>query len=405
MNNTLTMAWRNLWRNKRRTLITIASVFFGVLLSAYMTSMQVGSYAQYIATVVNSYSGYLQIQQRDYWDEKIINNSFENDSALMAIIHQQKLVTRVTPRFETFALASSRDMTRGVMVMGIDAEREDAITRLRTKIKCGRYLQDADSGVVIGSGLARFLKLNIDDTLVLIGQGYHGVSAAGQYQVRGILKHPSYELDKMVVYMDINRCCELFSAEGRLTSLVLMAGTPEQANEVKQLLLPTLSQDLTIIDWCQMNDMLLRQIESDRQQDYIFKGVLYLIIGFGILSTMMMMMAERRREFGVMMAIGTSKRRLMAIVVLETIFIGLIGVAAGIVASIPAIGYFIYHPIQFTGEAARMFEELGFEPVMYFSMAPSIFVTQAVTVLIMTLLIGIYPVVHLGRMQVMKALH
>jgi len=405
MNNTLTMAWRNLWRNKRRTLITIASVFFGVLLSAYMTSMQVGSYAQYIATVVNSYSGYLQIQQRDYWDEKIINNSFENDSALMAIIHQQKLVTRVTLRFETFALASSRDMTRGVMVMGIDAEREDAITRLRTKIKSGRYLQDPDSGVVIGSGLARFLKLNIGDTLVLIGQGYHGVSAAGQYQVRGILKHPSYELDKMVVYMDINRCCELFSAEGRLTSLVLMAGTSEQANEVKQLLLPTLSQDLTIIDWRQMNDMLLRQIESDRQQDYIFKGVLYLIIGFGILSTMMMMMAERRREFGVMMAIGTSKRRLMAIVVLETIFIGLIGVAAGIVASIPAIGYFIYHPIQFTGEAARMFEELGFEPVMYFSMAPSIFVTQAVTVLIMTLLIGIYPVVHLGRMQVMNALH
>lgn len=399
------MAWRNLWRNKRRTLITIASVFFGVLLSAYMTSMQVGSYAQYIATVVNSYSGYLQIQQRDYWDEKIINNSFENDSALMTVIHQQKLVTQVAPRFETFALASSREMTRGVMVMGIDAEREDAITRLQSKIKSGRYLQDSDSVVVIGSGLAHFLKLNIGDTLVLIGQGYHGVSAAGQYVVRGILKHPSYELDKMVVYMDINRCCELFSAEGRLTSLVLMANSAEQSDEVKQHLLPKLNQELTIIDWRQMNDMLLRQIESDRQQDYIFKGVLYLIIGFGILSTIMMMMAERRREFGVMMAIGTSKQRLIAMMMLETILIGIVGVATGIVASIPAIGYFIYHPIRFTGEAARMFEELGFEPVMYFSMAPSIFVTQAVIVLIMTLLIGVYPVVHLGRMQVMKALH
>jgi ABC-type lipoprotein release transport system permease subunit len=399
------MAWRNLWRNKRRTIITIASVFFGVLLSAYMTSMQVGSYAQYIATVVNSYSGYLQIQQRDYWDEKIINNSFVNDMVLAKTIDSHSLVTQVTPRFETFALASSREMSRGVMVMGIDAQREDAITRLHSKMKSGRYLQANDNEVVIGNGLARLLRLSVGDTLVLIGQGYHGVSAAGQYVVCGILKHPSYELDKMVVYMDITRCCQLFSAEGRLTSLVLMTQGPDEADQVVEALRPKLNSDLTIIDWRKMNDMLLRQIESDRQQDYIFKGVLYMIIGFGILSTIMMMMAERRREFGVMMAIGTSKTRLIAMVMLETLLIGIIGVIAGIAASIPAIGYFIYHPIQFTGEAARMFEELGFEPVMYFSMAPAIFVTQAVTVLIMTMLIGIYPIIHLTKMRVIKALH
>jgi ABC-type lipoprotein release transport system permease subunit len=399
------MAWRNLWRNKRRTLITTASVFFGVLISVFMSSMQEGSYAQYINTVVNSYSGYMQIQHNNYWDDKVIDNTFECDSMLISKLSGVPLITTLAPRFESFALASSLETTKGVMVMGVDAVREDAITRLQQKVKSGTYLSKGDNGVLIGSKLAKYMKLNVNGTLVLIGQGYHGVSAAGKYPVRGIIKHPSYELDRMVVFMDIATCCELFSAQGRLTSLVLMVKGDEQLEAAKMQLQPLLPPETVLIDWKKMNDMLLQQIESDRAQGVITKGVLYMIIAFGILGTIMMMMAERQKEFGVMMAIGTPKIRLMMVMVLETIFIGAVGAITGIIGSIPLLGYYLYHPIRFTGTAAEMMEDIGFEPVMYFSMEPGIFISQALTILVFTLVIGIYPVVHLSRLKVMTALH
>lgn len=187
MKNYLILAWRNIWRNKRRTLITASSIFFGVILSAFMSSMQEGSYGQYIDTIVNSYSGYLQIHKKGYWEDKIINNSFVDHDTLIEKINQVNEITLYTPRLESFALASGDDRTKGVMVMGIDPERENQITRIQTKIRQGQYLQNGDEGVILGSGLAKYMNLQVNDTLILIGQGYHGASAAGKYPVRGIV--------------------------------------------------------------------------------------------------------------------------------------------------------------------------------------------------------------------------
>ncbi len=125
MKNYAKLAWRNIWRNKRRTLITTASIFFGVLLSAFMTSMQEGSYSQYITSIVNSYSGYLQIHKKGYWDDKIINNSFVFDKNIESKIKNVKEITIYTQRFETYSLASSEEITKGVMVIGINPEKEN----------------------------------------------------------------------------------------------------------------------------------------------------------------------------------------------------------------------------------------------------------------------------------------
>src|SRR5664279_2925838 len=111
MNDYLKFAWRNLWRNKRRTLITTASIFFGVVLSSLMSSMQEGSYAQYIKTIVNFYSGYIQIHQRGYWNDKVINNSFEYEP-LKSKLLKARGITISTPRLENYALASSQEITK-----------------------------------------------------------------------------------------------------------------------------------------------------------------------------------------------------------------------------------------------------------------------------------------------------
>lgn len=400
----LKLAWRNLWRNKRRTLITSASIFFGVVLSAIMSSMQEGSYAQYIKTIVNFYSGYIQVHQKGYWDDQVINNSLEY-SAISTKLKDVKEITIFTPRFENFALAASQDITKGVMVIGIAPHNEDRITSLSRKIINGKYLSDGDKGVVLGSALAKFLNLGVNDTLVLLSQGYHGVSAAGKYPVRGIIKQPSPDLDRIVVYMDVTNCQDLFSAPDRLTSIVIMVTKSDDVASAKKELVSKLGPEYEVMDWKEINSILMKQIDSDRQSGIIMKGVLYMIIAFGIFGTVMMMTAERRKEFGVLIAVGMQKNRLSYVLVLETILLGLVGVITGIVASIPITWYFTFHPIPFSGQAAETMMQMGFEPIMSFSMMPSVFYNQAITIFIFTIIIGLYPVFNVHRLKISKALH
>jgi ABC-type lipoprotein release transport system permease subunit len=400
----LKLAWRNLWRNKRRTLITSASIFFGVVLSAVMSSMQEGSYAQYIKTIVNFYSGYIQVHQKGYWEDQVINNSLEY-SNISSKLEQVKEITVFTPRLENFALAASEDITKGVMVIGIAPQNEDRITGLSGKIIQGKYLVEGDKGVVLGSALAKFLSLGINDTLVLLSQGYHGVSAAGKYPVRGIIKQPSPDLDRIIVYMDVTGCQELFSAPSRLTSIVIMVNNSDDVAAAKKELVSTLGPQYEVMDWKEINSILMKQIDSDRQSGLIMKGVLYMIIAFGIFGTVMMMTAERRKEFGVLIAVGMQKNKLSNMLLLETILLGLVGVVSGLLASIPITWYFTFHPIPFSGQAAETMMQMGFEPIMSFSMTPSVFYNQAIIIFIFTVIIGLYPVLNIHRLKISKALH
>ncbi len=404
MKANLKLAWRNLWRNKGRTLITVASVFFGVLISTVMSSMQEGSYSSMVDNIVRFYSGYIQIHQENYWNDKTINNTFEPTDSLISIIENNHYITEFTPRLETFALASSENMTRGAMVIGIDPESENRVTQLKRWLKKGTYLQSGDDGVLLGQELAKYLNLDVGDTVVLIGQGFHGVSAAGKYAVRGLLKFANPELNRQTVYMDLYNAQYLFSADNRLTAMVLMIKDPYHLDRAMKLLKNTIHSPYSVMSWSQMNPEILQMIEGDRSGAVMMKGILYLLVGFGIFGTIIMMIMERRREMGVMVAIGMQKSKLAMILLYETVLIGIIGVLAGFAGSVPVIAYYYHHPIRLTGDAAETMVQMGIEPFMYFSWLPSVFYNQMIAVLAMTLLIAFYPVSKAFALKVHEAL-
>jgi len=183
------MAWRNIWRNKRRTLITAASILFAVLFAILMRSIQLGSYQNMTDNVVQAYTGYIQVFDKDYYDDKTIDNSILIKDDLLELIESQKNVTLALPRLESFALASSGNQTKGIMLVGTDLEREDQLTSLSGKIKDGSYLKPGERGLLVSERLAKYLKPSVGDTVVLISQGYHGVGAADQYPVTGIIQY------------------------------------------------------------------------------------------------------------------------------------------------------------------------------------------------------------------------
>jgi ABC-type lipoprotein release transport system permease subunit len=405
MYTNLKLAWRNIWRNKRRTLITVASIFFGVLLSAYMTSMQEGSYDKMVEIVVKFYSGYMQVHHEDYWENKSINNSFDYDQALVDQLKANPEVDFVIPRLESFGLASTGELTRGSAIFGIVPEIETQLTGIANKIVSGKYLQPADDGVVIGDGLAKYLKLGLNDTLVIITQGYHGVSAAGKFPVHGIIKHVSPELNKSIIYMELKTCQSFLGAENKLTSLVVNVADNNAMNRTLKKLKTEIRSPFSVMSWEEMQPEVVQQIESDRAGGIIMKAILYIVIAFGIFGTIMMMIAERRREFGVMISIGMQKRKLSVVLFIETLFIGLLGILSGIAVSLPLLLIQARNPIPLTGETGKLMEDFGFEPYMFFSTAPEVFWQQAISVFVLTLLIGIYPIVATLRIKAIKAMH
>ncbi|HDO27776.1 MAG TPA: ABC transporter permease, partial [Bacteroidetes bacterium] len=294
----LIMAWRNLWRNKRRTLITSASIFFGVIFSTVMTSMQFGSYDKIIDNVVRFYTGYMQVFTEAYNENKTINNTFELTDSLTKSIEDVPEITVFTPRLEYFALASSLNLTKAAAIIGINPKKENEVTGLKKWVKKGRYLRENDSGVLVAIDLANYLNLNVGDTIVLYGQGYHGVMAAGLFPVRGILKFPSPELNKRFIYMDLPACQNFFSADNRISYLVLMVKDHTYLPAAMRHLKKKIASPFMVRSWAQLQPGLVSMIDADRAGGLFMKAILYMVIAFGIFATVLMMVAERKRELG-----------------------------------------------------------------------------------------------------------
>jgi ABC-type lipoprotein release transport system permease subunit len=372
------------------------------------------------------------------------------------------------PRLESFALASSGTLTKGVLVMGIDPEKESLLSDVRAKLVkyrlteenikslntelpdsykykldllAGRsfssnasflleagiadkdsaavmslvrrfaffrngYIEKGEPGALLGDRLSVFLNSSVGDTLVLIGQGYHGTTAAGKYVIKGIVKMPTPDFDNKIVYLPIDACQELYNAPGMLTSLAISIRKTD-AKDIDRMISSLGSKigpPMRIIGWKEMNELMINQLDADSKSGMVMIGILYMVIAFGIFGTVLMMTAERRREFGVLVAVGMQKTKLAAIVTIEMIYIGMMGVLSGVSVALPAIIYGYYNPIRFTGDMGKMYESYGMEPVMPFMPIDWYFLWQSVVVAIIVVIAIIYPVRKIYKMEVVNSL-
>ena len=397
------IAWRNLWRNKKRTFITVSSVFFAVFLALLMRSMQLGSYDSMEKNTIENTTGYIQVHQLGYWDDKTINNIFIDDG-IHESIDKIRNVRLSVPRLESFALGSSGAQSKGIAVIGTDPASENEASGLAKRIIEGEYLKKGDDGVLIVVNMAKYLKLGIGDTITLISQGYHGVTAAGIYPVRGIISFPSTTMNNKLLYMDLEAAQNLYGAPDMLTSISVMLNNPDHLSRSMDEVEAAIGPGYEIMDWREMNAELVQGIEGDNISGMFMLGILYVVVGFGILGTMMMMTLERRREFGVMVSVGMQRYKLGIIVFLETVFIALVGIFSGILIALPFLLYLHLNPIQLSGEAAQAMLDYNAEPVMPFSLELPIFYNQAIVVLVLTSIAVLYPLIVIQRFNVLKAI-
>lgn len=398
------LAWRNIWRNKRRTFITAASILFAVLFATFMEAWQKGAWNNMIRNVVNFYFGYVQVHEDGYWNEQSIDKAFVFSDDMRGL-EQVPEIRNMLPRLESFALASTGKNTMGAMVVGIDPAAENSMTNLSERVVAGAYLEAGDQAVLVAEGIAENLAVAVDDTLVLVSQGYHGVNSAGKYPVKGIVSFPSPELNKQMIYLPLAEAQWFYGAEERVTSLAFKLNDQDDIKPAVQAIKAKLStEEYEVMDWKEMLPDLLQAKALDSAGNVIVYIILYLIIAFGILGTILMMTKEREYEFGILVSIGMHRMQLAFTVWLEIVMLGIVGALAGIIASIPLVYYFKVNPIRFSGEYASAMEKFGFEPVFPTEFEAVIFLTQGLVVLILTSILALYPILKIRRMEPVDAM-
>ncbi len=402
----LNLAWRNIWRNKRRTIITMLSIIVAVFLAAVMRSMQEGQYNDMIENTVGTFTGYIQVHSLGYWDDQTLNNTFVATDSLFAIIEQDETVEHIVPRLESFALAAGETQSRPAMVIGMDVEAEQSLSNPENRLRSGSYFESNDEqAVLLGRDMMERLGVQLGDSLVMIGQGFRGQSATGLYKIKGTVAFPNPEMNRSLVMMPLETARYFFAAPDRLTSAALILDDPDHVEQTVQSLKSKLSGDqYEVMDWQEMVPELVQGIQADRGSGMIMIMILYIVVGFGILGTVLMMITERTYEFGVMLSVGTPRWAIAVILAIEVLLMALAGTGIGILISMPIAWYFNVNPIQFTGNIAEVYEVYGLEAEMQFSVEPVVFYSQAIIVFIITLVFSTLPLMKAIRLNPVKAL-
>ena len=401
----LKLAWRNIWRNSRRTFITMASIVMAVLLSSVMSSMQQGQYDQMIDNSVGSFTGHIQIQAPKYFDEPMLDNSLKIDDELLATISEIRNVDAVIPRINSYALAGGIEKTRPVLVIGIDIESEKALSKPNDKMVEGEYFTSMDeNATIISEGLAEYLEIGVGDSLVLLSSGFRGTTAAGLIPIKGIAKFGLPELNNSTVYLPLGTAQNFYGAFDRVTAVAILSKNSKKSANLTADLSDQLGEDFRVYDWPTLMPELVQAIQADRGSGYIVLLVLYMVVGFGIFGTILMMTAERKFEFGVLIAVGTPKWSISKMLMIEMFTITTLGTIAGIILSIPVIYYFNINPLEFTGQAAAAIEEYGLEPFIRFSTDPILLFIQAAIIGVISLFISLYPLFHTQKIKPVEAM-
>lgn len=400
----LTLAWRNIWRNKRRAIITSFSIVASLFFILFMRQMQLWTYDFNIKNTVSGYVGYIQITDSTYVDEKILDNTLASNQIPDSVINGVEGIKGTYPRMQSGALVSTGVKSKFAGVMGIQPKVDNSSLKLSKKLTEGALLESNDKDVMITEKMAKYYKVKVGDSLVMIGQGYQGCSAAAIVKIKGILKFSAGDMANMV-FMSLPQSQHFFSAPNRFTHYLINIENSKDLNKIANELSNKLNNsNLAIRSWEEVLPGLKQGLELDSNSGLLIAGILYMIVGFGIFGTIVMLYNERIFEFGILSAIGMSKKNLLFTTLSEIFFLTLIGIVLGNIVSFPLLYYLNINPIELQGETAQSMIDQGFEPYMGTGIYWDVFLNNSLAILLISGFASLYLVAKMVKLDPLKAM-
>ncbi|MFC2139998.1 ABC transporter permease, partial [Bacteroidota bacterium] len=309
-------------------------------------------------------------------------------------------------RVNADGLISFNDVSLGTAIFGIDPDKEKTTTHILNKIKAGKFFDsDSPDEIVVGYKLLKNLKAEIGDEVVILSQGYDGSLGNLKFKIIGTFKMGMQEFDAMGVFMSIDAAQDLLALYGNIHAVAIKLDDLTEIEYVSEQLNEKIENDnIAALTWEEVLPDLKQMIEMDNASGIIMLLVLILIVTFGILNTVLMSITERFNEFGVTLSIGMPQLKLVWLVLIETIFLTMLGILFGDIIGWGINYYIVHNPIVFGGEYADMWAEYGFLPVMESSVAIGIFINISITILIVSVAACLYPLIKVFRLEPLKGI-
>lgn len=404
------LAFRNILRQRRRSVLTLLSMGGGYLLLCLSLSLSEGSYNHIIDVFTRDHTGHIQIHAAGYLDRPSLYKRAEQLDQWLPELVKRFDIKAVAPRLYSPALAYGENKTAPASVIGIDPQQEAQTTLLHDKVQQGKWLSDqADAGgywpAMLGYSIAQTLKLAVGDELVLISQGADGSIANDVFRVAAIVGTED-STERMNVYLPLTAMRQFISLPRGVHELALLVDNPGAAQKKARLLQQYLDQQvpqlgLQVQPWQEVERSFYHGMQADKQGNYVSMGIIMFIVSIGVLNTVLMSTLERTREFGVLKAIGTRPSLLFAMIQLEASMLALLGCAIGVLLAIPINGYFVQHGIvlsQGFDMGGIRFDRLLGEFSWFTLGLPALVVTGS------TLLVSVFPAWRAARLAPIAAL-
>jgi ABC-type lipoprotein release transport system permease subunit len=398
------LAWRNLWRQPRRTLLNVISIAFASMVMVFLLSFQLGTYASMKENVLRIMDGFAQVQPPGYKDNPDIKKVIADPAPIMKKLAAIDDVVAAS-RAMSFAILSRGGKSVGAAVVGIDAPREVKVSRLNHSIRQGRYLQaDDDNAIVLGVSLARNLGVTVGDQVTLLGEARDGSIAADVLQVTGIFDSGTPEIDRQFSEIPLSRFQSVFSMDGAVNMIVLSGPTlADVTSALPQIRTALHGSGLQLHSWQALQPGLDAAIHLDLSTSMLWYASLVIVVVFIILNTLLMSVLERTKEFGVLLAIGMRPSAVGAMIWMELALLALLGLALGI-----AIGSGItlmvgHYGLEMPG-AEALFAQWGLPGRLYPRLSLLSLSAGPGVMLAFILIAGIFPYRRVHRLEPVAAM-
>lgn len=344
----LKIAVRNLARQKRRTFFTGLSMFVGFVLSCFFIGWADGAYNGIIDSFTRNRQGHIQIHQEAYLDKPSLYKTIDDPGAVEAVLAGLETVDAWAPRIYSAGLVSAGEKTAGAEVVGIDPEREDRMTRFSAKLTEGRYFPPEGEGdlrpVILGKDLAKTLKAGIGNEAVIVSQAADGSIANDIYEVIGLVDMEDPGLNRTGFYLTLHDAQELFVLPGQVHEIALTSGDLRDVEAVTGLLKGKLT-GYEVDPWRVFAAEFYKAMAADMGGMYVSLLVVIIVVAITILNTVLMSVLERRREYGVLIALGTRPGAIVRMVATETVLLSALCVLAGAMVGFLLNLYFSIHGV------------------------------------------------------------
>lgn len=401
----LKLAWRNIWRNRRRSWVILAAIVVGLMGMVFMIAIMDGMSIDMVNTSIENGVGHIQIHEKGFMDNLSITLHIKNPEKLVSKIEDTPHLNSYTERIKVRGLVSSPENSSGVLIWGIDHIKEPGVSSIKTHLKEGDFLSGEKGEIYIGRSLAKKLKVGVDDKIVIMGQGLAPEFGSGAFRVKGIFESTSSEFDKYNLYINLKDAQTLLTMDGMVSEIAIMADELDNVEMLSATLNKELEgRGLEVVTWKEVIPIIVQMAEMFSAFNFIVFIIVIIAMAFGIVNTILMSVLERTREIGILMAIGTKPRRVFAMVMWEGFLLGTVGLVIGwgVTLSLYAIISKTGIDISIWAESLKYMGGMG--STIYPVIDSSNAVWSSLSVFFAAVISALYPALKIMRLNPVKAI-